>query len=161
MPYAILASSLPQRKLGIYMGLFNIFIVVPAVAGRDGDGIDHEGLFPDQPIWTMLAAAIVMTIAALAMLRVRPTSAHRLMATATTFSDRRGVWAFVLGVILVTGGVLLHLPMFLMGRHDALPSSTGCRWAGDMIFGMVAIIGGVAIAAYGLLPRNIAQPARR
>ena len=29
MPYAILASSLPQRKLGIYMGLFNIFIVVP------------------------------------------------------------------------------------------------------------------------------------
>ena len=29
MPYAILASSLPQRKLGIYMGLFNIFIVIP------------------------------------------------------------------------------------------------------------------------------------
>src|SRR6476659_4156127 len=29
MPYAILASSLPQRKLGIYMGLFNVFIVVP------------------------------------------------------------------------------------------------------------------------------------
>src|SRR3546814_6655369 len=29
MPYAILASSLPQAKLGIYMGLFNIFIVVP------------------------------------------------------------------------------------------------------------------------------------
>src|SRR5439155_3385021 len=26
MPYAILASSLPQRKLGIYMGLFNVFI---------------------------------------------------------------------------------------------------------------------------------------
>ncbi|MEC8771112.1 MAG: MFS transporter, partial [Pseudomonadota bacterium] len=29
MPYAILASNLPQAKLGIYMGLFNIFIVVP------------------------------------------------------------------------------------------------------------------------------------
>ncbi|MFZ1478303.1 MAG: MFS transporter, partial [Sphingorhabdus sp.] len=29
MPYAILASALPQQKLGIYMGLFNVFIVVP------------------------------------------------------------------------------------------------------------------------------------
>ncbi|ODU23341.1 MFS transporter, partial [Sphingopyxis sp. SCN 67-31] len=29
MPYAILASSLPQAKLGIYMGLFNIFVVIP------------------------------------------------------------------------------------------------------------------------------------
>ena len=29
MPYAILASNLPQAKLGIYMGLFNVFIVVP------------------------------------------------------------------------------------------------------------------------------------
>src|SRR3546814_7968927 len=29
MPYAILASSLPQAKLGIYMGLFNMFVVLP------------------------------------------------------------------------------------------------------------------------------------
>ena len=29
MPYAILASALPQAKLGIYMGLFNVFVVVP------------------------------------------------------------------------------------------------------------------------------------
>src|SRR3546814_10552484 len=28
MPYAILASSLPQAKLGIYMGLFNMFVVL-------------------------------------------------------------------------------------------------------------------------------------
>jgi maltose/moltooligosaccharide transporter len=30
-----------------------------------------KAFFPDQPIWTMLAAAIVMSAAALAMLRVR------------------------------------------------------------------------------------------
>jgi maltose/moltooligosaccharide transporter len=29
MPYAILASNLPQAKLGTYMGLFNVFVVVP------------------------------------------------------------------------------------------------------------------------------------
>jgi maltose/moltooligosaccharide transporter len=31
-----------------------------------------NAFFPDQPIWTMLAAAIVLAIAALAMLRVKP-----------------------------------------------------------------------------------------
>jgi putative MFS transporter len=76
------------------------------------------------------------------------------MLGTSTLSDRRGLWAFVLGVIAVTAGVLLHIPMFLMGRH------MGFRLAGmpigwDMILGMVAIVGGVAIAAYGLLPRDI------
>jgi len=72
MPYAILASSLPQRKLGIYMGLFNIFIVVPQLLVATVMGSIMKAFFPDQPIWTMLAAAIVMAVAALAMLRVRP-----------------------------------------------------------------------------------------
>jgi len=71
MPYAILASSLPQRKLGIYMGLFNIFIVVPQLLVATVMGSIMKAFFPDQPIWTMLAAAIVMSVAALAMLRVR------------------------------------------------------------------------------------------
>jgi maltose/moltooligosaccharide transporter len=71
MPYAILASSLPQRKLGIYMGLFNIFIVVPQLLVATIMGSIMKAFFPDQPIWTMLAAAIVMSAAALAMLRVR------------------------------------------------------------------------------------------
>ena len=74
MPYAILASSLPQRKLGIYMGLFNIFIVVPQLLVATVMGSIMKAFFPDRPIWTMLAAAIVMAIAALAMLRV-PTEA--------------------------------------------------------------------------------------
>jgi maltose/moltooligosaccharide transporter len=71
MPYAILASSLPQRKLGIYMGLFNIFIVIPQLLVATVMGSIMKAFFPEQPIWTMLAAAIVMTIAALAMLRVQ------------------------------------------------------------------------------------------
>ena len=72
MPYAILASSLPQRKLGIYMGLFNIFIVIPQLLVATVMGSIMKAFFPGQPIWTMLAAAIVMGIAAVAMLRVTP-----------------------------------------------------------------------------------------
>jgi maltose/moltooligosaccharide transporter len=71
MPYAILASSLPQRKLGIYMGLFNIFIVVPQLLVATVMGSIMKAFFPDQPIWTMLAAALVMAIASLAMVRVQ------------------------------------------------------------------------------------------
>jgi maltose/moltooligosaccharide transporter len=70
MPYAILASSLPQRKLGIFMGLFNVFVVLPQllVAALMGSIMKH--FFPGQPIWTMAFAAGVMALAALAMLRV-------------------------------------------------------------------------------------------
>ena len=53
MPYAILASSLPQRKLGIYMGLFNVFIVVPQLLVATVMGSIMKAAFPDEPIWTM------------------------------------------------------------------------------------------------------------
>jgi maltose/moltooligosaccharide transporter len=70
MPYAILASALPQRKLGIYMGLFNVFVVVPQLLVATVMGSIMKAFFPDEPIWTMAFAAGVMALAALAMLRV-------------------------------------------------------------------------------------------
>lgn len=78
------------------------------------------------------------------------------MFSSSTLSERRGLWAFALGVIAVTAGVLLHMPMFLMGRmtHFRL---YGMPMGTDMYIGMATIILGVAIAAYGLLPRNISQ----
>lgn len=78
------------------------------------------------------------------------------MISTSTLSDRRGIWAFALGVIAVTAGVILHMPMFLMGRmtHYRL---YGMPMGTDMYIGMATIIAGVAIAAYGLLPRNISQ----
>ncbi len=77
------------------------------------------------------------------------------MASAT-FSDRRGPWAFLLGVIMVTTGVLMHAPMFLMGRHNHFILA-GMPIGWDMILGMVGIVAGCGVAAYGLLPRNIAD----
>jgi MFS transporter, putative metabolite:H+ symporter len=76
------------------------------------------------------------------------------MLSTSTLSDRRGLWAFVLGVIAVTAGVLLHAPMFWMGRMNHF-QLYGMPIGWDMVAGMIAIVGGVAIAAYGLLPRNV------
>jgi maltose/moltooligosaccharide transporter len=70
MPYAILASALPQSKLGIYMGLFNVFIVVPQLLVATVMGSIVKAFFPTEPIYTMAFAAGVMALAALAMLRV-------------------------------------------------------------------------------------------
>lgn len=73
----------------------------------------------------------------------------------STLSDRQAVWAFVLGCVAVTIGVVAHLPMFAMAR------SMGYRMVGmpmdDMMLGgMALIVVGTLVAAYGLLPRNLA-----
>ena len=78
------------------------------------------------------------------------------MISTSTLSDRRGLWAFVLGVVMVTGGVLMHAPMFLMGRHNHFVLA-GMPIGWEMILGMVAIVAGCGISAYGLLPRDIAR----
>lgn len=70
MPYAILASSLPQAKLGISMGLFNVFVVVPQLLVATVMGSVMKAFFPGEPIWTMAFAAASLLVAALAMLRV-------------------------------------------------------------------------------------------
>ncbi len=71
MPYAILASSLPQAKLGIYMGLFNVFVVIPQLLVATVMGSIMKAFFPGQPIWTMAFAAGTLVIAAMAMSRVK------------------------------------------------------------------------------------------
>jgi len=66
---------------------------------------------------------------------------------------------FWFGVLAVTSGVLLHLPMYAMARGQ------GYRLAGmpmnaAMQFGMAAIIVGLAACLYGLYPRAAATTAR-
>ena len=80
------------------------------------------------------------------------------MIQTNVFQDRRGVWAFALGCIGVTIGVLLHIPMFWMGHNNGfvlygMPMDPG------MIFGMYLIIAGVIAAGYGLLPSKAAYNA--
>ncbi|WP_298288638.1 MFS transporter, partial [Novosphingobium sp.] len=71
MPYVILTRVLPPRKFGIYIGVFNIFIVVPQLMVATIMGGVIRSFFPTEPKWTMLVGAVVMAGAALAMLRVR------------------------------------------------------------------------------------------
>lgn len=71
MPYVILTRVLPPHKFGIYIGVFNVFIVVPQLMVATIMGGVIRSFFPSEPKWTMLVGAVVMAAAALAMLRVR------------------------------------------------------------------------------------------
>lgn len=71
MPYAILCDALPQRKLGVYMGLFNIFIVLPQITVAVAMGPLVKALFPANPLPTMLIAAAAMLAAAMVTLMIQ------------------------------------------------------------------------------------------
>ena len=74
------------------------------------------------------------------------------MHTATDiFARRRSLFSFWLGCAAVTAGVLTHVPMFLMGRHNHYVLA-GMPMGAAMIWGMAAIVAGIALAGYGLLP---------
>ncbi|MGP8033065.1 MAG: MFS transporter [Steroidobacteraceae bacterium] len=65
--------------------------------------------------------------------------------------QRRNTLFFWCGCVLVTAGVLAHLPMFLMGRNNGYVLA-GMPMGWGMLLGMGAIVVGVGAAAYGLLP---------
>ncbi len=69
--------------------------------------------------------------------------------------DRAKAVAFWSGALAITVGVVLHLPMYWMGRHDGFRLS-GMAMDSGMVAGMVLIVAGVALTAWGLLPRNVA-----
>lgn len=66
LPYAILAGSVPSAKMGIYMGIFNIFIVVPQLVAATLLGFLLTAFFDGAPIYAMAIAAASFTIAAIA-----------------------------------------------------------------------------------------------
>jgi maltose/moltooligosaccharide transporter len=71
MPYAILASSLPGNKAGIYMGIFNLFITIPQILAATILGLMVHELFSDQTILALVAGGISMILAAVSTLIVQ------------------------------------------------------------------------------------------
>ena len=74
VPYAILAGSVPAQKMGVYMGIFNIFIVVPQLVAATLLGFLLRTFFGNEPIWAFAIAAGSFTLAAIAVLFVSDTA---------------------------------------------------------------------------------------
>ena len=67
IPYAILANAIPAARMGIFMGIFNFFIVIPQLLAAAVLGIIVEYLFGGAPIHALSLAAASMVAAAIAV----------------------------------------------------------------------------------------------
>lgn len=74
MPYAILTGSLPQNKMGVYMGIFNFFIVIPQILAATILGFMVKNLFDGESIYALLTGAGSLVISALLVLFVKDVS---------------------------------------------------------------------------------------
>ena len=70
MPYAILAGSLPPGKMGVYMGIFNFFIVIPQIVAAGALGFFMKTLLGGLPVNAILLGGASMLIAAVLVLIV-------------------------------------------------------------------------------------------
>lgn len=70
MPYAVLSSSLPPQKTGVYMGIFNFFIVIPEIVASLFFGWIMNNLLGNNRTLAVVAGGVFMIIAAILMQRV-------------------------------------------------------------------------------------------
>lgn len=70
MPYAILTPALPVRKVGIYMGIFNIFITVPQIVNGIFGGMIVKRIFDSQAIYALIMSGCFLLVAAASVLLV-------------------------------------------------------------------------------------------
>jgi len=81
LPYALLSDSVPAEKMGVYMGIFNFFIVIPQLVAVSVLGLLVKGLFHNQPIDALLVGGVSLVLAGLFALRVaEPAAASRALA---------------------------------------------------------------------------------
>lgn len=71
MPYAILAGSIPARKMGVYMGIFNFFIVIPQIINALIGGPLVKYLYGGNPIYALITSGVSFLIAAALVTKVK------------------------------------------------------------------------------------------
>jgi maltose/moltooligosaccharide transporter len=80
MPYAILSTALPGDRMGVYMGIFNFFIVIPEIVASLLFGPLTRALFgennPDAPLYTVMLGGICLLAAAVCVVFVRDNEAE-------------------------------------------------------------------------------------
>ncbi len=74
IPYAILTNALPHDKMGIYMGIFNYFIVIPQIVAAAILGFFLDKFFHSDAIYALILGGISMFIAAVLILFVKDRS---------------------------------------------------------------------------------------
>ena len=70
LPYALLSNDLPAHKMGVYMGIFNFFIVIPQLVAASILGLLLREFFDLQPIFGLVIGGVSLLIAGAATMLV-------------------------------------------------------------------------------------------
>ncbi len=87
MPYAMLAPVLPKEKIGVLMGLFNLFVVIPQILASSLLGFALKYFLHDDPAKAVALGGASMGLAALLTLlvvNIRKTAAEPLPAVSAS-----------------------------------------------------------------------------
>jgi maltose/moltooligosaccharide transporter len=74
MPYAMLVPHLSDRKTGVYVGIFNFFIVLPEILATLCFGWVMNHLLDNNRIAAVMCGGLMLVLAAIATLRVNDES---------------------------------------------------------------------------------------
>jgi len=74
LPYVLLSSTLPARKMGVYMGIFNFFIVIPQLVAASILGLLLREVFAGESIFGLVIGGVLMFVAGAATLLVDKTA---------------------------------------------------------------------------------------
>lgn len=71
MPYALLANAVPSGRIGVYMGIFNMFIVVPQIVNMVSIPFLYKSILGNDPRNALVLCGVCMLIAGLACFGIR------------------------------------------------------------------------------------------
>ena len=80
MPYAMLSSSIDPEKMGIMMGIFNMFIVIPQIVAALGGVNFLYALIGEAPIYALVVAGLSLLVSALSNLLITEKNVIRYYA---------------------------------------------------------------------------------
>lgn len=91
MPYAILSGAIPAARMGVYMGIFNFFIVIPEIIASFAFGPVIRAIFgpdnPRSPMFVVMAGGVFLLLAALSVLLVKDTADKNVPEAAVIAGD--------------------------------------------------------------------------
>ena len=71
MPYAMLIDAIPQNKMGVYMGIFNFFIVIPQIINGIFGGPIVANVFGNYAMEYVVVGGVCMLIAAITVFLIK------------------------------------------------------------------------------------------
>jgi maltose/moltooligosaccharide transporter len=71
MPYVMLSQSVPEKRMGVYMGIFNMFIVIPQIISMLVVPLIYNNLLAGDPVNALVLAGISLTAAAVMSWKIK------------------------------------------------------------------------------------------